>query len=325
MKLSFYNFLLLSSTVTVAIPTTTTTITFEEWQHNFGRDYSPSEQLHRAKIFTANSLIIEAHNARNNNTWQMGYGPFADLEASEFKASRTGGYIRDTSTNSLPSLRGATKMAAGAGGVAPPVSIDWEAKGAVTGVKDQGQCGSCWSFSATGGVEALHYLTTNALISLSEQELVDCVGNGKGCDGGAMQTAFNYFHDHGACSEKEYPYTHKDGRCVRCAPVAKVSGYQTVTSKNEGAFIENLAQRPLSVAIEADQASFQHYKSGVMSAVCGTKLDHGVLAVGYDNKSYKVKNSWGSSWGDRGYIYLGRGLNGGDGQCGIQIDVSYPT
>jgi KDEL-tailed cysteine endopeptidase len=219
---------------------------------------------------------------------------------------------------------------------ANPASVDWSAKGAVTPIKNQGQCGSCWSFSTTGSVEGAHFLKTGQLVSLSEQQLVDCSGaeGNQGCNGGLMDQAFQYIIDNkGLCTEAAYPYQGVDGNCASttCTVAATITSFSDVPGSNEVALETAIAQQPVSIAIEADQASFQFYTSGVMTAACGTQLDHGVLVVGYGNDAtggdyYKVKNSWGASWGDNGYILLGRGASfNPSGQCGIQMEPSYPT
>jgi len=214
-------------------------------------------------------------------------------------------------------------------GAYPSGSLDWVAKGAVTGVKDQGQCGSCWSFSTTGSVEGLVFLKAAHLTSLSEQQLMDCsysYGN-LGCSGGLMDNAFKYVEANGLCTEAAYPYTAKDGTCkassCSVSPNSKIGGYKDVTHTENalGAAVDN---QPVSIAIEADQSGFQLYKSGVFCGVCGTSLDHGVLAVGYgtDTTDYwKVKNSWGTSWGEKGYIRVCRNKN----ECGLSNEPSYPT
>ena len=216
-------------------------------------------------------------------------------------------------------------------GEALPDSIDWVANGAVTGVKNQGQCGSCWSFSATGAVEGAAFIKSGKLESLSEQELVDCDHNGDmGCGGGLMDHAFSWVENHGGlCSEAEYAYHGKAETCNKsCSAVVKVEGSQDVESSNEQALKAAVAQQPVSVAIEADQRSFQFYKSGVFSATCGEQLVHGVLVVGYGEeageKFWKVKNSWGKSWGLNGYIQLARELGPAGGQCGVAMCPSYP-
>jgi KDEL-tailed cysteine endopeptidase len=223
-----------------------------------------------------------------------------------------------------------------------PSSIDWTAKGAVTAVKDQGQCGSCWSFSTTGALEGAYYVKYGTLVSFSEQQLVDC-DNGlrlnHGCNGGLMDSAFDWISsNNGLCSESAYPYVSGTsttaGSCQKsCSQVtgSKINKHVDITPNSDTSMMTALSQQPVSIAIEADQKDFQLYKSGVFTGVCSTNLDHGVLVVGYgaDNglDFYKVKNSWGSSWGEDGYIKLGRGsqYNDGSGQCGILMEASYPV
>jgi len=227
-----------------------------------------------------------------------------------------------------------------------PYAVDWTTKGAVTPVKDQGQCGSCWSFSTTGALEGAFAIKYGTLVSFSEQQLVDCdtLGNGgrdHGCNGGLMDNAFAWIaKNNGLCTETDYPYvsgvTKTAGTCQKsCKNVGGsdvLSSPIDVESASDVAMMVALAQQPVSIAIEADEREFQLYKSGVFSGKCGTNLDHGVLAVGYGTDSsggdyYKVKNSWSTTWGEKGYIRLGRGagFNEGQGQCGILLEASYPV
>lgn len=225
-----------------------------------------------------------------------------------------------------------------------PDSVDWVTKGAVTPVKNQGQCGSCWSFSTTGALEGAYYIANGNLDSFSEQQLVDCDnrkngGKDMGCNGGLMDNAFTWIQKNGGlCTEEEYPYvsgnTRTAGTCqTSCSVVqgSKIVSFYDVPPSSDQDMMLAISKQPVSIAIEADQQSFQLYKSGVFTGSCGTKLDHGVLAVGYGSLNgedyYLVKNSWGTTWGQNGYIMLGRGdeYNNGNGQCGMLMQGSYPS
>ena len=219
---------------------------------------------------------------------------------------------------------------------AAPDAIDWVTKGAVTPVKNQGQCGSCWSFSATGSMEGAYQIATGKLVSLSEEDLVECDQVDQGCGGGLMDNAFKFVMKNGIAAEAAYPYISGTGIRGLCKDkkeanaVVTVTGFKDVPPKDEDALKTAVALGPVSVAIEADKSAFQLYKSGVLEKKsCGTKLDHGVLVVGYGTapgifgkKDYwKVKNSWGATWGEEGYIRLARGKN----MCGVAEQPSYPT
>jgi len=302
---------------------------FSVWKTAHAKQYvSADEEVLRQAIFEANLARVNAHNAKGL-PWTMGMNEFGDLTPAEFAAARIGGYVPRK-------LRGSNSQTVGAGDVSVlPASVDWTSKGAVTPVKNQGQCGSCWAFSTTGSVEGINEINGKGLISVSEQQLVDCSGayGNMGCNGGLMDNAFQYIIANGGlCTEAAYPYTAQDGTCkTSCTKTVKIAGYKDVTASNDIALATAVAQQPVSVAIEADQSSFQFYNGGVLTAACGTSLDHGVLAVGYGTSAgteyWKVKNSWGASWGMNGYVLLARGsqYNGGSGQCGIYLDPSYPT
>jgi len=301
----------------------------------YNKNYAHDEFFSRYNTFKLNYDIIRAHNLKNSS-FSMSVNTFADLSTSEFKARYTGYNHRDQSF--LRSRNGKhTKF--GAAKTAVPDSVDWSAKGAVTPIKNQEQCGSCWSFSTTGSVEGLYFLKTGSLPEISEQQLVDCStaqGN-QGCNGGLMDDAFQYYISLGAkgpiCTETEYPYTATGPNTCNIANCKSmtnniVTGFVDVTVGSEDALKAAVALQPVSIAIEADQSVFQFYSGGVMDATtCGTTLDHGVLAVGYGTDSasgkafWKVKNSWGASWGEAGYIRLAYGMN----QCGLTNAASYPT
>ena len=213
-----------------------------------------------------------------------------------------------------------------------PDSVDWRDKNAVTPVKNQGQCGSCWSFSATGAMEGAWAIQTNELLNLSEQLLMDCsISYGNfACNGGEMESAFEFAIDNGMCTEDEEPYIGKREKCDYCDTIAYFTDCVSVTPNNELHLKEAVSKGPVSVAIQADTKTFQFYSSGIISGdACGTQLDHGVLVVGYGEedgeKYWLVKNSWGTSWGDAGYVKIERTDSDNTlGTCGIAMQPSYP-
>nr|BDI12740.1 cysteine protease [Gentiana triflora x Gentiana scabra] len=303
----------------------------EQWMAEHGRVYTDSnEKAQRFNIFKENVLKIDAFNGGENKGFVLGINKFADLTNEEFRAKKNGYKKPITTSFSLSSFRYENVSDV-------PLSVDWREKKAVTGVKDQGDCGCCWAFSAIAAIEGINQLKTGKLVSLSEQQLVDCDVNGDdaGCSGGLMDNAFNYIiHNNkgGVTLETNYPYTGQDGTCnakKTSSLAAKITGYEDVPANNEKALLQAVAHQPVSVAIDASSFEFHFYNGGVFSGGCDTALDHGVTAVGYgttsDGKDYwLVKNSWGANWGENGYIRMKRGVSAKEGLCGIAMQASYP-
>jgi len=211
-----------------------------------------------------------------------------------------------------------------------PDSIDWRAKGAVTPVKHQGQCGSCWAFSTTGVLEGAYFIKTGKLVSFSEQQLVDCATNaGYGCQGGWPYLALQYAGQYGVQTEADYPYAGVRYACrYNGARATKANGsYRVIQSRSTDALKAALAEGPVSVLVQATEPAFQFYKSGVLVNGCSAGVNHAVLAVGYKKvgslDAFIIKNSWGTTWGEQGYMYLSSSqqINGGLGACGVLSQI----
>uniref|UniRef100_K3WA09 Peptidase C1A papain C-terminal domain-containing protein n=1 Tax=Globisporangium ultimum (strain ATCC 200006 / CBS 805.95 / DAOM BR144) TaxID=431595 RepID=K3WA09_GLOUD len=303
---------------------------FATWLETHGLVFEdPLMYIQKMETYIANDQFIRHHNEHSNTSFTLGHNEFSHLTFQEFAAMKRGfampeGYLETR-------LKQASTMNSTSVDVdAAPVSVDWVEKGGVTAVKNQGQCGSCWAFSTTGAVEGAAFVSGKKLPTLSEQELVDCDHNGDhGCNGGLMDHALQWIQEQGGiCSEEAYNYHGAVEQCHKCKQVVQVTGFTDVTSNDETALKIAVSKQPVSVAIEADQREFQFYKSGVFDKPCGQQLDHGVLAVGYgvedDKKFWKIKNSWGTTWGENGYIRLARDFGPAAGQCGIAMAPSYP-
>jgi C1A family cysteine protease len=288
--------------------------------------------------FANNDDLIEKHNAEKS-TYKLGHNKFSHMSADEWKA-----YVKGVN-GEVPNAPGMFTHNAPADVSSLAASVDWISAGAVSDVKDQGQCGSCWAFSTVGSLEGAYKLKNGNLETFSEQNFVSCDnrstgGTDLGCHGGLMDSAFEWAQKNGGvCTEAAYPYvsgtTKKNEDCLQsqCTKVAGVApkSWVDVKANDDSAMMSALAVGPVSVAIEADEPAFQLYKSGVFTSKCGTNLDHGVLATGYgvDSESgleyYNVKNSWGKSWGEKGYIRFVKGSGvQKEGQCGILMQASYP-
>jgi len=308
---------------------------FSDWAilHNVNI-ISDAHYISTMNAWYDNDVFLTEFNSDDSNLHTLGHNQFSGMTSSEFSEYVGQPRVKLGHNN----VRAGNRVTVGIVN-----HVDWVKNGGVTPVKNQGQCGSCWSFSTTGALEGAYFAKTGLLSSFSEQQLVDCDrkihgGSNSGCNGGLMDNALNWIGKNGGlCTEADYPYYSGDtkdwGQCqTTCSPVnnSKVDSVVYVTPADDDQMMRAIMKQPVSVAIQADTREFQLYQSGVFTSKCGTNLDHGVLVVGYgtDEHSdyYLVKNSWGTTWGDQGFIRLARGpsYNNGQGQCGVLMQASYP-
>eukprot|EP01061_Rhynchopus_euleeides_P007471 TRINITY_DN164_c0_g1_i8.p2 TRINITY_DN164_c0_g1~~TRINITY_DN164_c0_g1_i8.p2 ORF type:complete len:328 (+),score=137.94 TRINITY_DN164_c0_g1_i8:61-1044(+) len=287
---------------------------WRSFKNDYGRQYtSLAEEERRYGIFTGNMLKAARFEKEQTKGATFGMNVFSDLSAEEFKVYHS---LQVPQKASPPPMFTADEEKA------VQASVDWRSKGAVTHVKNQAQCGSCWAFSTTGGIEGQWQISGKTLTSLSEQELVSCDKVDAGCNGGLMDNAFKWLlsnHNGQIVTEASYPYTSGTGKVATCQSVtgktvgATIKSYKDITHSEEDmkAFVST--HGPLSIAVDANK--WQTYSSGILTNCCTIicRLDHGVLIVGYGDNYWIVKNSWGSSWGESGYIRVAYGSN----ECGL--------
>ncbi|KAL3882323.1 hypothetical protein ACJMK2_028677 [Sinanodonta woodiana] len=305
--------------------------TWVQYKNDYGKSYLSREiEDLRYTIFESNLKLIEGHNARyvmGETSYYLGINQFSDMTELEFLEMLRFVAPNETETNSICSLY------LPAQNTVVPDYVDWRQQGYVTPVKDQGHCGSCWAFSSTGSLEGQHFRKTGQLISLSEQQLLDCssgFGN-MGCDGGNVAWAFAYIQSFGGVeSEQDYPYVAKVQNCMsqKSKVAATCSGCIHTKFESESSLQLAVGEvGPVSVSIYVG-ASFQHYQGGVYDdPSCKGTINHAVLIVGYGTDAgtgkdyWLVKNSWGTRWGENGYIKMSRNKNN---QCQIADMGIYP-
>lgn len=298
---------------------------FTSWKMQYGKTYGTStEDAYRKKVFTDNYYLVQESNSNPEYTFTLKLNQFADLTGEEFKSQYTGLKKSALRTPTQIPYTGVTGIDA---------NVDWRNEGGVNAVKNQGQCGSCWAFSAVCAMEYADFAANGTLNIFAEQELVDCDRTDSGCSGGLMDYAFEYAEENGIHTSANYgPYQARAGSCKASYTggyTFKPSSHKDVAQQRQDALVGALKRGVVSVAVEADRYAWQLYSGGVLNkSSCGTQLDHGVAAVGVntgaDSPYYIVRNSWGSSWGESGYIRLA--ITGdGPGICGVQSQPSYPV
>lgn len=305
---------------------------FKNFQTKFRKYYETLEEIEtRFQIFRYNLRNIISHNLNSSTNFTMGVNQFTDLTPAEFKAQYASGYDKlqsfgcSTFTPSVSAIL--------------PNTVDWTTTGVVNSVRDQGKCGSCWAFATTANAESVWAIHSGKLLDLSEEYLVDCANGfgyyNMGCNGGNPDSAFKYMINNGQCTDASYPYTSGSGSssstCQKCTSAGvKFTNCYDVKTKDQTALKYAVAAQPVVVAIEADTRYFQSYSSGILTDAvkCGTNLDHAVEIVGYGSENgidyWKVRNSWGSSWGESGYVRIQRSSSTNDaGVCGVAVEPSY--
>lgn len=298
---------------------------FTAFEKKFARMYvGEEERRYRLSVFSDNMKTVEYYNSKQSS-FVLGITPFIDLTNEEFRnrfASNTAFEANLQSGKVESSQKTSTDYSS------LPRSVDWRTKRAVSSVKDQGKCGACWAFAAVAAIEGAYAQETGNLLDFSPQQLLDCDYSSLGCSGGLMTNAFEYVMNNGVCLLEDYPYKASQESCKKVDLVTSIMGYYEVPVGNSFELLKATTKNPVAVAIGADSFFFQLYSGGILSEeLCSTNLNHGVLLVGYDLNNETpyliVKNSWGKSWGEEGYIRLAIS-DSYAGVCGINLMASYP-
>nr|BAW35427.1 cysteine protease [Drosera adelae] len=301
----------------------------EEWMVQHRRTYKDNvEKERRFQIFQKNVNLIEAHN-KKNKSYSLSVNQFADLTDEEFEKMYASAKVpesRHSNSQRTPfKYEGYTSV---------PASINWVTMGAVTPIRNQGTCGSCWAFAAIATVESLTWIKTGKSYDLSEQQIVDCdrYGKDRGCNGGYADGAYNWIiNNRGVTTEASYPYVgYQQYYCYRAQSAVTIKGYQFVPNNSERAMQQAVANQPIAVYVESKGYNFKYYSGGLFTGQCGTATDHVVAVVGYGTTTdgypyWLIKNSWGTGWGENGYMRMLRNVNDPRGLCGIALYPTYPT
>ncbi|KAK3431226.1 hypothetical protein EUGRSUZ_E02718 [Eucalyptus grandis] len=310
-------------------PTNSTLAEFEQWMARHGRIYKDNlEKPKRYGIFLETLRFIEDFNSKaTNQSYKVGLNQFSDLTTEEFVSRYTG--FRATSRSSNSSAATTFKYST----TQVPDSLNWVEKGVVGSIKDQGECGSCWAFAATATVESMLAMKTGKLVDLSEQQLIDCSKQNVGCKWGWTYRAYEYIaQNHGMTYESNYPYSGVEGPCNERAAsiaVARLKGYEKIPM-SEDLVLQAVARQPVSVAIEGASPGFKQYSGGIFNGPCGETSNHIVVIVGYgktpDGVDYwLLKNSWGETWGEKGYMRMLRNSGVQGGLCGLVTHATLPV
>ena len=285
---------------------------YNDYMNKHNKSYDINETINRFGNYETNRLYVDFHNNVLDNDYVLELNFMGDYYNHEYKRMLGTHYTWPWSYCNFEDTD-------------VPDSFDWRKEGKVSRVKNQGQCGSCWTFSVLGSIESLYAIVQGRDINLSEQQLVDCDKLDHGCSGGSLDSGFRYCKNNDLCLLNDYAYVAHDQDCQKkCSDNIRIKDYCNVRPYDEEELKKAVSKQPVSIALDASSKEFQLYSNGIFDSTgCGTTLDHGVLIVGYgteDGKDYWiVKNSWGESWGEDGYIRIARNVNDKKGSCGLAM------